>query len=505
MDEFTEQARELGARRIERRRFLKGALGVAGLAIAQGTPLARALVRRSAGTLPGVPKESGLDTIVIAMMENRSLDHYLGWLPGIDGIQEGLSNPTKLAAPPGGCPTSALAVTDATPVSTFRLTQHCQVPDPDHGWNGSRVEYNHGVMNGFADRSGAVAMGFYKEEDIPFLGWLARNFNTFSRYFCSVMGPTFPNREYLYSAQSGGHIANDLPLPSQSNPLPTGFTWPTILDRLNAAGVPWAAYGSDVPTAWLFFHHNYDSPGRIRHITDYFVDAAAGTLPSVVFLDPSFFTVGNDDHPARDIKLGQRFMYDTFMALAEGPQWPNSAYVLTYDEHGGFYDHVPPPVLPDDRPSANHCTNFGQAGFRVPCVVASPFSTRGVIGSSTFDHTSILKLIEWRFALPALTPRDAAANNLGEVLNFDNPVVELPSEPPFIPLHTAGAYCWVSQVPDLSEGENPLEPLPDLPVPAPVVPDPPEEPHAELRALADSGFFGRYDMRERAAHGVWRD
>ncbi|MGH7897888.1 MAG: alkaline phosphatase family protein [Candidatus Binatia bacterium] len=509
MSEWAERARELAARRIERRKFLAGALGLSGLALARGTPLARAITCPGSGTLVD-PKFSGLENIVIVMMENRSVDHYLGWLPGIDGLQEGFSNPTKLAA--GGCAGTPLAVADDTAVDTYHLETHCQVPDPDHGFEGSRIEFNRGAMNGFVDRSGRVAMGYYLESDVPFLGWLAKSFTTFSSYHCSVMGPTFPNREYLYAATAEGVKTNAIPAPTPENPFPTGYTYPTILDRLTTAGVSWGVYASDVPTAALWFHNIYEHPGRVRHITDYYVDAAVGRLPQVVFLDPAFFTYGNDDHPARDIKFGQRFMMDTFLALAEGPQWPNSAYVLTYDEHGGFYDHVPPPRVSDFRASDDHCEDWAQLGFRVPTVIASPFARRAFVGTNLYDHTSILKLIEWRFCLEPLNMRDETANNLAEVLDFANADADLPSEPPFVPLHGASLYCSVSQVPEfVSEGENPLEPVPDLPVPAlgrESLSEPrvnAAEPHPELLAIADSGYFGDLDMRERAKHGVWRN
>ncbi|MGH7820818.1 MAG: alkaline phosphatase family protein, partial [Candidatus Binatia bacterium] len=181
----------------------------------------------------------------------------------------------------------------------------------------------------------------------------------------------------------------------------------------------------------------------------------------------------------------------------------------TYDEHGGFYDHVPPPLLPDGRSNSFHCEDWSQAGFRVPTILASPFSPRGVVGTNTYDHTSILKLLEWRFALLPLTARDAAANNLAEVLDFGNPDPDLPADMPFVPLHAAGAYCWQSQPPEETNGENPLEPVPDLPLPPLTPPEPVAsatgaEPHAELLAIADAGHFGRLDMRERAKHGVFR-
>lgn len=526
MSEWNEMTTELAARRIERRKFLKGALGISGLALLEGSGLARAV--RPFMTLPASGADAPISTIVVTMMENRSTDHYLGWYPPInlDGFDiRSVSNPRSLVPAPGGCsPIDPLAVDDARPVNAFHLEEHCQVPDPDHGWFGSRIEFNHGRMDGFAERSGHVAMGYYEEEDLPFLGWMVPQYTTFSNYHCSVMGPTFPNRLYHMSAQAGTAKTNALP------GAPDGYTWPTIFESLTAAQVEWAVYASDVPEIALFFHLIRKNPGRVRHITDYFADAAAGRLPPVVFLDPAFFTYGNDDHPAHDVKLGQRYIQDTFVALADGPQWYDSStgrgavYILTYDEHGGFFDHVPPPTTADNRANANHCEDWGQLGFRVPTVLASPFSQKGFVGTNLYDHTSILKFIEWRFNLdrPELAPfntpltmRDGAANNIGEVLDLTQPPrAEFDAEPPFIPVHAAGLYCAQNAVVDETEGHNPLERVPDAAVPAPTVkrlvpgiPFPYGEggPHAELRAIADSGVLGRADMRDRAKHGVWRD
>src|SRR5688572_13200221 len=189
------------------------------------------------------------------MMENRSLDHYLGWMgEAIDGIQSGFVQPTSLDVPdcpdgPAESPT-VYPVKDATPVATYRLETHCLGSDPDHGWNGSREEFNGGAMNGFASRSGTDAMGYYTAEDIPFLAWLATNYVTFSRYFSSVMGPTYPNRRYWVSAnggqrdpsRNGDTKGNDIPAPTLENPQPTGHPWPTIFHQLDAAGIPWTYY-----------------------------------------------------------------------------------------------------------------------------------------------------------------------------------------------------------------------------------------------------------------------
>ena len=534
MGEWNERAAELAAKRIERRKFLRGMLGISGLAVLQGTPLARALLPKStAAALPNAT--DNFTTIVVGMMENRSFDHYLGWLnPEIgDPPVTSFANPTGLAPAPDGCsPVDQLAVDDPTSVPTFLLEQHCQIPDPDHGWNGGRVELNHGAMNGFVERSGQVAMGYFNADDIPFLSWLVRNYTTFSNYHCSVLGPTFPNRLYLHSAQGGGLRGNDIPVPDFSNPadiFPLGHRWTTIWDRLNEAHVDWAFYGSDVPTIALFFQKIIDNPGKVRHITDFYIDAALGLLPRVAFIDPAFFTYGNDDHPARDIKFGQRFIQDAFLAVAEGPQWydastgKGAAFALTYDEWGGFFDHVPPPTQPDLLANPNHCDDWGQLGFRVPTILASPFSQKNFVGTSLYDHTSILKMIEWNFNLQPLTPRDAAANNLAESLDFGQaPRVELGDAgygpPPFIPLHLASLWCAQSPTVELTDGENPLEVIPDIPLPPPVLPLPTaaaaslakspdqfEEPHAELKAIADSGRLGRFDMRERAKDGVWRE
>ena len=525
MDEWTERAREAAAKGIERRKFLRGVLGASGLAMLQGSGLAGALLRRSAAAALPAPGGDNFTTIVVGMMENRSFDHYLGWIGEALGGTQTFSNPTSLV---GGdsCTAAPLAVEDATPVNAFHLDDHCQHPDPDHGWTGGRVELNHGGVNGFVERSGPIAMGYFNREDVPFHAWLVDNYTTFSQYYCSVLGPTFPNREYLHSAQAGGVKSNEIPAPTLDNPLPTGYTWPTIWDRLSDAGVDWACYGSDLPTIALFFRHIWEprNIGKVRHIVDFYIDAALGTLPRVAFIDPSFYTVGNDDHPAHDIKLGQRFISDAFLAVAQGPQWYDAStgkgavWVMTYDEWGGFADHVAPPRVPDVRADTDHCEDWGQLGFRVPTILASPYARRNFVDiANVYDHTSILKMIEWNFDLAPLTLRDAAANNLADALDLtQTPRVELESEPPAIPIHLAGLGCSTPLVEEL--GSNPLEPIPDLPVPPfarprglpasaslAKSPDQFEQPHKELVELADSGYFGKLDFRERAKQGVFRD
>jgi hypothetical protein len=189
----------------------------------------------------------------------------------------------------------------------------------------------------------------------------------------------------------------------------------------------------------------------IRSLDQYFADAAAGALPPVTFITPGMGTpFRTDDHPQGDISLGQRFIQAVFATFVRSPQWRRGMFVLMYDEHGGFYDHVKPPVLPDDRASRHDGNNFGQAGFRVPSVLASPYAPRNYVDHTLYDHTSVLRFLEWRFlgAPPQgpgregdnwfLTKRDRNANNYGAVLRSGNadPDVDLESPLANIPLVT---------------------------------------------------------------------
>lgn len=410
---------------IKRRDFLRGAAGLTGAAL-----LGRAtrwpgdeLFAQDFGlaSLP-LPEESGIEHIVVVMMENRSFDHFLGWLPNADGQQAGLS---YLDAGGVAHPTHPLAP-DFT---------GCAHPDPDHSYEGGRVQYDGGAMDGFL-RSGSnddYAIGFYVEEDRPFYSALARSYTTLDHYFCSILGPTFPNRFFLHSAQTD-RLTNAL----------VGTALPTIWDRLLAAGVTARYYYSNLPFLALwgpkYFLNGTTSPSP--NITSFFGDAANGTLPAVSFVDPAFADFapdgsGNDDHPPADIRRGDAFLAQIFNAVAKnGPLWPSTVLVVSYDEWGGFFDHLAPPRAAAPNGVDPDLVN-GKAllGFRVPAVVASPFS-RGEpddpkVKGMPFDHTSVLKLIEWRFGLEPLTARDASHDiqNLARALNFHHTNATVPSLP----------------------------------------------------------------------------
>lgn len=371
--------------------------------------------------------EAPIDTVVVLMMENRSVDHHLGWLATDEiYLEEGrrryghrfridADNTRTYVAPDGRRVDTWYLPGNPAERNPYRRCDH---PDPGHGWDAGRAERDGGFL---AEGSGndEFALGYYAADDVPVYADLVRRFTTFDRYHCSLLGPTFPNRAYLHSAQSGGRKDNTPPFDT------LGYQWESIWDRLLAAGVPALYYFTDLPVTALWGARLVP---ETQPIAEYFAACEAGALPRVVFLDPGFSTnLQTDDHPGgADTRAAQKFVADVFWAFARSPHWKRGAFILTYDEWGGFFDHVPPPVLPDDRASSDDNENFGQAGFRVPTILASPYAQRGFVDHTLYDHTSILRFIEWRFlgAPPTgpggdgwfLTMRDQNANNIGASL-----------------------------------------------------------------------------------------
>jgi phospholipase C len=250
-------------------------------------------------------------------------------------------------------------------------------------------------------------MGWYDRRDLPIYYGLHSTFATSDRYFSSVLSQTFPNRFYLLAGTSFGHIRNDLPPPD-------GFTQKTIFEELDAAGITWKVYYSQIPFAAEFAYVRDHAAGHLFPISQYYADAATGDLPQVSYVDPIFLgpaDVENDEHPPSNVQVGERFASDVMTALFHSPNWSSSALFMTYDENGGFYDHVAPPPapVPDGIPPMLEAGDvpgaFDRYGFRVPAVVVSPYSRPHFVPHVVDDHTSILKFIETRFGLPALTNR----------------------------------------------------------------------------------------------------
>ena len=438
---------------LGRREFVKGALGASGVALLGGklggSGLASVLTDSAARShgLPH-PERSGVEHIVVVMMENRSFDHILGWLPRADGRQAGLSYATP----------------DGVEHTTFRQQQlnGCGFKDPDHSYDGGRIQYNSGRMDGFLTdtQNDSFAISYYKASDRPFMGTLAREYKTCDRYFCSILAPTFPNRIFHHAGQTD-RLSNTTVVSSL----------PTIWDRLNQPGGPTGRYYySDLPVLGLW-GGKYAS--ILKKVPDFLADAAAGTLPNVSYVDPSFIGEGNatanDDHPLCDLRAGDAFLSKLFHAVASGPGWPNTVFVINYDEWGGFFEHVRPHRVTAGVPiGTDPTTGIDQdldardkvlTGFRVPCIVASPFTRNRLFGGSVdhgfYDHTSVLKMIEWRWDLAPLTARDASQSprdpgNLARVLDFNFPDTRLPRRLPELPPFVPTACATTSAVPQPS-------------------------------------------------------
>jgi phospholipase C len=357
------------------------------------------------------------ETMVFMMMENRTYDHFLGSramfeglpgdglkmgmaLPDMDGNMVGLSNPALDAA--------SLCVLD-----------------PPHEWDPSHMQFNNGANDGFVrafqqvhpGTTGGVVMEYMRREQLPVFYALADAYTTCDRWFASLMGPTLPNRMYWMSAQSNGAKGNDEVIAGAFKGIPT------IFDRLDAAGVAWKYYYGDFPILGFLPQYDYNDKRIAPFVNDYLNDAKAGKLPPVVFIDPSF--TFNDYHPPHHPFVAEQLLAATYNALATGPQWEKSSLVITFDEHGGFFDHVPPGKAPDERAA----DGFDQLGFRVPPIIIGPHARNGYVDSTVRDHTSALKHIQKKFGLPSLTMRDAAANDLSSC--FD-PLSE-PSKPITLP------------------------------------------------------------------------
>jgi phospholipase C len=356
-------------------------------------------------------------------MENRSFDHYLGWVVGADGSQ------ARTYFDSAGQPHSTHNLTDWT---------GCGFGDPGHSYNEGRVQFNGGACDGFI-KSGSgnddYALGYYVETQLPTNSYLAHNFTVCDHWFASILGPTYPNRFYTHSAATD-RISNSM----------TQSTMATIWDSLAVAGYSANYYFSDLPFIGLYGPKYAPISRRIDH---FFVDAALGTLPAYSYLDPYFLgeTQGasNDDHPHADIRRGQNLIGEVVDALIKSPAWPSTVLIITYDEWGGFFDHVPPPSLPDAYVPTTPTEEHNTAGFRVPAYIVSPFSPVGVVNPTQFDHSSILKLVESTFGLPSLTPRDAASNNIADILDFSSP--NLTPAPITVPADPGPNPCTgVSQV-----------------------------------------------------------
>ncbi len=422
------------------------------------------------------------------MMENRSFDHYLGWLPGADGRQAGLT------------------FTDGQGQahSTYRLRdnyQGCGFLDPDHSWQGGRTELDGGRMDGFLRaQSDAFSIGYYAEPDLPFTPARGQGVHRVRR-FLLLAARVDVSQPRVHAGQSYGMMDNSLPF-SPTGEL--GFPDTTIFHALSQAGVSNRYFYTDIPVSAL-----WGAPGvaRSSQVQTYYEQAATGTLPALSFVDPAFNGedqgTSGDEHPHGDVRVGQAFFADVVHAFLESPQFKRGALFIVYDEWGGFFDHVVPPRVPDLRASSDLNSDFGQMGFRIPAVVVSPYARRGYVDHTIYGFESILKMIRYRYGLPPLTPRDLFANNIAAAFDFESKPDNTPPALPQPP-EVMSAACSGSMPVDssgnvgLDDGTllgSPITGLPTIQPPAPL--DRPK-PH-DLDTMLTSGYLERLHFRYRKA------
>jgi phospholipase C len=351
---------------------------------------------------------AGIDHIVVLMMENRSFDHFLGALARDAGypsrtIVEGTKGTESNPAPDGSI------------VSVYKLDDFTP-EDPPHSWDKSHAQFNGGVNDGFVKAHEGTSqnevMGYHDRSQIPLYYWLADNFAICDHWFASVMGPTWPNRFYLHACTSGGKKDN--------TPFVTGAP-DTLWDRMKDAKLSAKNYHAGSVSWYLGgFAGKVISNNPSASIDTFFADAKSGKLPSFAIIDPDFNA--SDDHPSHDIMRGQAFVASIYKALAESPAWQKTLFVITYDEHGGFYDHVAPPKAPDFD------SEFEQFGFRVPSFVIGPTVKKGYVSKTQYDHASVGATLRTRFGIRDLTKRMEQATDLADCI--DPVKIKAPSAPP---------------------------------------------------------------------------
>jgi phospholipase C len=268
-------------------------------------------------------------------------------------------------------------------------------------------------------------MGCFTPETLPVISALARGFAVCDHWFGSAPTETLPNRAFALSGTAQGHMDDKTKT----------STAPSICSALGRAGVPWKVYGYDAaPLTRHTFPDLSSAPAsNFGRFADFRRDAAAGTLPGFAFLEPSWSATGNSQHPNYDVALGEQLIHDVYTALRGGPGWNSTLFILTYDEHGGLFDHVPPPTnaTPPDDSAGEYGFDFTRFGPRVPTVLVSPLIPAGTVfrvpeGATPLDHTSILKTVERRWNLQPLTARDAAAVDVGDALTLTIPRTDDP-------------------------------------------------------------------------------
>lgn len=362
---------------------------------------------RVTDTLPITEEERDaipIEHIVLVMKENRAFDHLLGELhesgqPGVEAIPADFANLNG----------------SGEPVAAFHIDTTCVNKDPGHQWDEMHRQVNGGAMDGFVTNAadttagdGRFVMGHYAASDLPFYYWLANTFAINDRHFAPARSGTWPNRNFLLLGTADGINCTYCGFPQP--------TTPTLFDLLDRAGVSWGAYTDSDPFDGSF---GWTPPHRgLYPLADFVAAAQDGTLPAVSLVDSVAYV--EDEHPTADVQRGEAWTRLVYEAVVSSPLWPKVAMIWTYDEGGGFADHVPPPNRACvARPDVAIDQPFVEFGVRVPLTVISPYARPHYVSHVVHDHTAITRFIETVFGLPALTARDANSAALLDMFDFE--------------------------------------------------------------------------------------
>lgn len=403
-------------------------------------------------------KQDPIKHVFVLMLENRSFDHLLGF-SNIQGIDAASGEPTTI---------EGLNASNDWNIDPRGKKIHASSPadwvmlhDPGHEFTdvkeqlcGAGGNYPHVNNSGFITSYSHVdpihpeaIMHCFAPEQLPVITTLAREFAVCDHWFSSMPGPTWPNRFFIHAASSAGLDHSPSHLDVATSILFNGYEFEngTIYDRLDDEGLRWTVYRGDAfPQALAISGMNIRAlEGRFRELEDFSRDVNdPGYATSYAFIEPSYghasldFSCGSSQHPKDDITRGERLLKTIYETIRNSPHWESSLLIITYDEHGGFYDHVPPPaaIAPGDattNPENNHFGfDFTQLGVRVPAVIVSPLIPRGVIDHTRYDHTSVLATVENIFGLLPLTERDKHANTFKHLFSLDVPRRDAPTTLP---------------------------------------------------------------------------
>ncbi|KAL4497152.1 hypothetical protein ABPG72_019472 [Tetrahymena utriculariae] len=457
-------------------------------------------------------KESPIKHIVVLMMENRSFDHMLGWMTlggqygnknvtGLTGNECNFAlNGTKICVQPNAQDCSAYDPGHGPETTTERVfncvykSQDSKSDDPCVNHSSLKQQPN---MQGFVaaaqrgGEDGLTEMSSFLPQDIPILSTLANEFALFDHYFVSYPGCTNPNRMFVHMGTCDGCVANEQERGQIKNT--------TLQEVLENNGLSWKYYYEDDPVEWFlwieYFNQNFNNSSKVAQMEQFYVDAQSGNLANYTFINPTetvrpnmnntrSFGLPNDQHPDHSIKEGERLMKNVYEALRNGPKWNETLFIITYDEHGGFYDHVPPPQEgvpnPDGKVNAEGF-NFDRLGIRVPTIAISPWIQKGLLikepqqqqkpfNTSQFEHSSIISTVMKIFNLEYnFSKRTEWAATFDDILTRTSPRTDCPAQLAYIPPPTkfeiARIYSRnvkptvVSKVKRICKEQRPNDPL----------------------------------------------